>query len=271
MPDEALERTWKWRERDLDVRYGFYRQYEALADTRARIGLMLSGSAAGESAGRPVVAAAAAAYWDLHGLIAPLTDEDLDRDPGHGEWTVRQTLAHIVSGQRGYGVFTAWWLSQRHTAADDLPSSPPDELELLVPEEEEEGIGTVEGIDARLAELIDQSAGVFGPLGADDLALRARWSSVPLDVGFRVNRWSSHIREHTIQVEKTLVFIGRPASEVDRLVRLIAAAYGRLEEPLYLLPDDAGVSDALRLAETTAAGVLSDARSIADATGAAAA
>ncbi len=218
-----------------------------------------------ESVARPIVAGAAAARWDLHGIIAPLSDEELDHDPGHDEWTVRQTLAHIVSGQRGYGVFTAWWLSQRHSAADELPPSPPDELEALVPEEEEEGVGTVEQIDARLGEYLDQSAGVFAPLGRDDLAVRARWSGVAVDVGFRVNRWASHIREHTIQVEKTLAFIDRSATEVDRLVRLIAAAYGRLEGELYLRPANDSVADALRLAEATAAGVLSDARSVADA------
>ena len=32
-------------------------------------------------------------------------------------------------------------------------------------------------------------------------------------------------------------------------MRLIAAAYGRLEEQLYLLPADGAVGDALRLAE----------------------
>ena len=68
----------------------------------------------------------------------------------------------------GYGVFTAWWLSQSHAPADDLPASSPTRLEALVPEEEEEGVGTVEEIDARLGEFLDQSAGVFAPLDADD-------------------------------------------------------------------------------------------------------
>jgi hypothetical protein len=31
--------------------------------------------------------------------------------------------------------------------------------------------------------------------------------------------WSSHIREHTIQVEKTLVVLDRAPTEVERIVR----------------------------------------------------
>jgi hypothetical protein len=52
-------------------------------------------------------------------------------------------------------------------------------------------------------------------------------------VGFRQWRWSSHIAEHTVQIEKTLDMLGRPQSEVARLSRLVARAYGRLESVTY--------------------------------------
>ena len=50
---------------------------------------------------------------------------------------------------------------------------------------------------------------------------------------FRLGRWSSHIREHTVQVEKTLVMIGHAPTEVDRLIRLILAEWGRAEAVVY--------------------------------------
>ena len=100
VPDEALERAVAVA-RSSRRRYGFYRQFEALEAARSSVGPMVAAARASETAGRPIVAGAAAARWDLHGLIAPLTDDDLDRDPGGGEWTLRQTLAHMVSGQRG--------------------------------------------------------------------------------------------------------------------------------------------------------------------------
>lgn len=266
VPDDALERHWSWSGGEMELRYGFYRQYEALELARAQVGRLLADAKLSDTVGRPIAAAATAARWDLHGLITPLTNEELDRDPNNGEWTVRQTLAHIVSGQRGYGLFTAWWLSNHFATAEDLVPSAPEELESEIPAEEDEAPGSVDEIDLRLGETVDSSVAAFAPLGVDDLAWRARWSGRAVTVGFRVNRWSSHIREHVIQVEKTLGFIDRQPTEVERLMRLIAGSYGRLEQEVFFVPaSSAAVSEALALVESTASGVLADAKLVVDA------
>ena len=263
VPDTSLEHGWPWGDDEADVRYGLYRQYEALEDVRARVRLRLAAAARGDTPARPLVGAATAARWDLHGLLSGLDEADLDRDPGGGEWTVRQTLAHIVNGQRAYGWFTAWWLSRRDAATNDFPERVPETVAAELPAEATEARGTLEEARRRLDEILDLSAGVFAPLGDDDLAVRARWSGVAVDVRFRVARWSSHMREHTIQVEKTLAVLGRPHTEVERLVRLICAAYGRLEEELFLRPaDDAAVADSLALVEDAAASVAAQAPTV---------
>lgn len=91
----------------------------------------------------------------------------------------------------------------------------------------------------------------------DRLSLGTRWSGFAVDIGFRIGRWSSHIREHTVQVEKTLVMLDRHPSEVDRLVRLVLAGWGRAEAVLYG-SGDAGsavgiLAEAAACARTTAA------------------
>jgi len=266
VPDSALERTWEWHGGELDVRSGFYRQFEDLEDARARVRPLVADARAEEGPARPLVAAASAARWDLHGLLTSLDDADLDRDPGNGEWTLRQTLAHVVGGQRGYAWFTYWYLAQRDRPLDDFPARAPDDDEIGFPEEETEGRGSLADIQRRFDDIVDLSTGVFGTLGDDDLAARARWSGLLVDVRFRLVRWTSHIREHTIQVEKTLSFIGRPTTEVDRLLRLIAAGYGRLEEDLLLLPaEQQSVADALSLTESAAARVASVASTVGEA------
>lgn len=259
VPDAALEKEWQWRGAAQDVRYGLYRQFEAFEDARARVRQSLSSSASTQSPARPLVGSATAARWDLLGVIASLTDADLDRDPANGEWTLRQTLAHIVNGQRAYSWFTAWWLSRADTFADDFPARVPEDVAAELPDEETDGVGSLRDIGRRLDDIVDLSAGTLGNLSEDQLAARARWSGLPVDVRFRINRWSSHIREHTIQVEKTLGFINRPISEVDRLLRLIAAAYGRLEEEVFMLPDSPALADALRLVESASASAARDA------------
>jgi hypothetical protein len=269
VPDSALEQEWQWDGSELDVRYGFYRQYEQLENRRALIGRLVANEVERAGPARPLVAAATAARWELHGLLAGLADGDLDLDPGNGEWTLRQTLAHIVSGQRGYAWFTAWWLGQRDSPLNDFPKRPPEDADIGFPDEETEGRGTLADIQRRFDDIVDLSAGVFAPFGEKELTARARWSGKLVDVRFRIVRWSSHIREHTIQIEKTLGFVGHATSEVDRLLRLIAGAYGRLEETLFMLPaDHPNVADALKMAESTAVRVSTSALSVASETGA---
>ncbi|MDP8904624.1 MAG: DinB family protein [Chloroflexota bacterium] len=261
--DDALERRWPWRGDAADVRYGFYRQYEELEGARAAAGRALVTARESDTPARPLVAAATAARWDLHGLLAGLADDDLDRDPGNGEWSLRQTLAHIVNVQRAYGCYTAWWHSRRDAAADDFPAHVPDDAVPGFPEEEADGVGTLADVQRRLDDVLDLSAAVFAGLNDDELAVRARWAGFAVDVRFRVTRWSSHLREHTLQVEKTLTMIGRPTSEVDRLLRLVAAGYGRLEEELFMSPaDEAAVAAASQRAQEAAAAVATQAREI---------
>jgi hypothetical protein len=265
VPDSALETMWPWRGAEADVRYGLYRQYEALEDARARVSPLLAEALRSQPPARPIVAAATAARWDLHGLLAGLTDADLDADPGNGEWTARQTLAHIVSGQRAYGWFTAWWLARRDAPADDFPPRIPEDVANAanLPEEETEAVGALPGIRARLDDIVDLSAGVFAPLGDDELSARARWSGIGVDVRFRLVRWASHMREHTVQLEKTLVMNDRPLSEVERLVRLVAAAWGRLEADLYMWPvGDRSLAEPLAIAEEAANGVADGAETV---------
>ena len=112
VPDGFLELAWPWRpgdELDADIRYGFYRIHERLEEAAA--GIVRGRSVAGEGPevgpAVPILASATAARWELRAAVATLGEVDLDRDPGGGEWTVRQTLGHIVSSQRGYGWYNA--------------------------------------------------------------------------------------------------------------------------------------------------------------------
>jgi uncharacterized damage-inducible protein DinB len=237
--DAALDKTWPYREGEADLRYGFYRLYERLEEARGEAERRLEAAAISRTAAQPRVGAATAARWDLHGILAFLADEDLDRDPGRGDWTLRQTLAHIAHSQRAYTWFTAWWFERRNAPADDYPAAVPDDA---IPEwtddEAAEGRGSLAEIRERLDSTLDDGAAVFGSLDEDALAARARWSGAAVDVGFRLGRWASHIREHTVQVEKTLAALADSPSEVERLLRLVYGAYGRFEAVAFGRPAD---------------------------------
>jgi hypothetical protein len=231
IPDGALEREWPWNGGEVELRYGFYRLYEQLEAAAAEVRRVLAVTDPSPAPAVDPIASATAARWDLHGTLAGLSEADLDLDPGGGEWTIRQTLEHVLEVQRAYGWLTAWWLGQRGQA--ELATRVPEEITASLPDEYVSASGSLAEIRARLDALLDTAAGRMAGLGSDDLAVPARWSGTAVTVGFRIARWASHLREHTIQVEKTLVMLDADPTEVARLVRIVMAAYGRLEAAAY--------------------------------------
>jgi hypothetical protein len=251
LTDADLATPWFWKGGSEDeIRYGFYRVFEDFE--RAGIDAEAAVRAAGPDRGRAadLIAPATAARWDLQGILVQLPDAVWDADPGGGEWTVRQTLGHVIGGQRGYGAATAWWQAQGLPAGDSLPTERPPVYDEL-PTDAEEEAGTPAEVCARLDEALDRSTERLAGLPPDRLALGTRWAGFAVDIGFRIGRWSSHFREHTIQVEKTLVMLGHTPNEVDRLIRLVLAAWGRAEAVVYGSVD--GGEGVEKLAEAAAA------------------
>ena len=50
-----------------------------------------------------------------------------------------------------------------------------------------------------------------------------------MSLRFRLHRFDSHLRQHVVQIEKTLESIGRSPNEAQRLLRLIYAALAEVE------------------------------------------
>ena len=242
IPDEALEREWIWRGGELDVRYGIYRAAETVQAATAELDAVLAGSAGGSGAAgavRPMaarlIAPATITRWALQGRLASLDDAILDRVAKEGEWTVREVLAHTIDGQRSYGWFTRWWISL--PLGPDRPARVTDDVEEAskadLPGEDAEGAGTLPEIRARLDHVLDEWGLRLGSTTDEGLAAPARWSNTPVDVAHRLGRWGSHIAEHTIQLDKTLDWLDYRPREVERIVRELHAAWGRLESRLF--------------------------------------
>lgn len=69
----------------------------------------------------------------------------------------------------------------------------------------------------------------FAPLTDDELAATSLFWDGERPNRFRLGRFESHLRQHTIQTEKAVqAIIGAPR-EVERLLRLLARATGDLE------------------------------------------
>ncbi len=251
IPDDALPRPWAWKgDSEEELRYGFYRIAESfdLAGIDAAATQRLSGVDRGRTA--DLIAPMTTARWDLQGILAGLPDAAWDADPGGEEWTIRQTMGHVVGGQRGYGVGTAWWQSQGLRVDDPtLPAHAPEAIWDALPTEEAEGAGTPTEVRDRLDAVVDRTTERLAGLPADHLRFGGRWAGFAVDMGFRIGRWSSHIAEHVIQIEKTVVLIDHRPTEIDRLIRHVLAAWGRAEAPVF---GETRVDDAMAIVEAAA-------------------
>src|SRR6266540_3440423 len=236
IPEAALERAWPWiGGGEGDVRYGIYRLHELFERAEIDATRALWAERRDRGLAAALIAPSCAARWDLHGLLAPLTETEIDADPGGGEWSIRRTLGHTVNAQRAYGWATAWWQDQGFALDDpDLPPRVGDASWADLPAEDgPEQEGTLDDIRSRLDAILDLSAERLAGIPEERLSHGARWSGFGVPISFRLGRWSSHVREHTIQVEKTLAVLGRVRTEPERLVRLTLAAYGRAEAVVF--------------------------------------
>jgi hypothetical protein len=270
IPESALETTWLYREVDTGdgVRYGLYRGAETIEAASAELEAALAGAPARTPAASRI-APTTIARWALQGRLAALDDSFLDRIPREGEWPARLVLGHTIEGQRSYGWFSRWWLSQ--PLGPDRPSRVTDEAEqagtAAMPSEDEERAGTLAELRSRLDDVVDEWSLRYASLDASALAVPARWAGVPVDIDFRLGRWASHIAEHTIQLDKTLTWLGYEPSEPARIVRELLTAWGRLESRIFpVVPagTDAAVASILdRMANT----LVTEARSVRAAAG----
>ncbi|MEP7158548.1 MAG: DinB family protein [Chloroflexota bacterium] len=228
LTEDELTYQWMWDGHEADVRYSFYLgAWEVLARAATEATRAMAGAVSSEPI--DAVAATTVARWQLHGVLATLSEADLDADPGSGEWTIRRTLQHTVNSQRGYAWGSAYWLSVRDEPRKPGPQRAPEGVMADFPEEEDEALGDLASIRRELDDAVDATTSRYATLTPEEMQVKAGWAGIPVTIGFRQWRWSSHIVEHTIQVEKTLDMLGRRRSEVDWLVRSVAGAYGRLE------------------------------------------
>ena len=245
IPEAALTLPWSWiGGSEEEVRYGAYRAAEALEQAEIEARATVTVANAQERRAALLIGAATAARWDLYGLLLPLDERLLDADPGGSEWSIRLVLGHVIGGQRFYGWGTAWWQTQGYDVTDPgLPTGAPEWLWATMPDEATtEAAGSVDVLRSRMDAVLDLSAERLAGLPDDRVALGSRWSGFPVTIGFRFGRWSSHIREHSIQVEKTLALLGRAPTEPARLVRNMLSAYGRAEAVVF---GREGVNDAV--------------------------
>ncbi len=227
LTDADLDRAWAWKEYDEEgIRFALLMAHHELRDLAVTIEEERARSETPITAAQRLLGLYHDAYRDLTGALAGIRDEELDTAPAEGEWPVRKALEHILGAESGFR--TSMVLALRIRRAGEDRSATDAEIDALnVPE-------TVDG-DRRavLDGLFRSHVRVLRELGDvrdDELETPSEfWEATKYPVRFRLHRLEEHLRQHTVQVDKTLTGIGHPPTEAERLVRLLYQAIGRIE------------------------------------------
>ena len=224
LPDEALERPWVWDGRPGDGLIGRDACYRSLEEEQAALA---AAPQPPTEAGR-AVAIGQREFGRLRGVLAGVSDDQLDQVPGPGEWPLRDVLAHVLLVERRYLAQSEYALRR----GDQEPTYTALSIEVSAAERS----GGVNEWADRLATSRSESARL-APTPDGALTRPTRWAGLDVDVRFRLYRFAGHLAEHTIHAEKTLERLGPPPTEAQRIVRRISETRGahQLQTPREVL------------------------------------
>ena len=228
-----LEREWTWRAYDEGVRYAFFRTYEELRELAVNLADQRLRQGQPPTTAQRVLAQYQLAYRDLQAVLLGVDDELGARAPTPADWPLQRVVTHIIGAERQFFSRIVYAV-ERQRAGDGRPLEMTEEqLEAfagsetsrnaLIPRCLSEVLSAYDGLHAR----------VFRDLtNLSDEDLRAPsvwWEEEEVSVRFRLQRFDSHLRQHTIHAEKTLDDLDQRSSEAKRLLRFIYSAAAEAE------------------------------------------
>ena len=233
LADADLERPWVWKDYDEGVRFAFFRTYEELRELAARLGAQRSVTPNPMTTAQRILAQYHAAFRDLQVVLLGVSDDLAQKPPQPGEWPLRTTLLHMLEAEISF-TFINRYAIERERAQDGRP--------LAISDEAWDALWSVEPLvqlkdTASFSELLachcqvhQRVLDTFEAVSDAELGVLASfWEPTAMPVEFRLHRFDAHLRQHTIQAEKTLAALVGPPNEVRRLLRLIYAALAELE------------------------------------------
>lgn len=227
LSDEDMGREWKWREYDEEgLRFALLMTHHELRDLAVR----LASSARNQpSQAQRILAQYHQTYRDLTGVLAGVRTEDLDRAPAEGEWPLRETLRHMIGAEHGFLAVNRFALV--HHRAGEHEEPPEEEWPIFrkdyaAPDDAVDG--TIEDVRNAFFKIHRRVLTELDDITDAELELPAWFWDADKPIRFRLHRFEEHLRQHTIQLDKTLAAI-RPPTEAQRLVRNIYNALAEVE------------------------------------------
>lgn len=230
--DEAvLNRNWAWDDYDSEgVRFACFRTYEQLRELAVRI----SAERLPKTQAQHILAQYILAYFDLQGTLLGIEQPLVENSPSADEWSVQETLKHIVGADMGFYVVVTNALEHHRQQSDaPLPKVTNEVYDRILDLDDEKYDSIMKGSFANLRsyhqQLHTKIVHEFANIDDNELELPALfWESEPYSLRFRLHRFDSHTRQHTIQIDKIINALNVPSNEGRRLMRLTYRAIGEV-------------------------------------------
>ena len=228
LSDADLDKPYAWEKYDEDgLRFALLTAHHQLRDTHAHVAAMRLGAGQPFTEAPRILAQVHEAYRDLTGSLAGTSEADLDAVPPNEQWPLREVLKHVLGAEMGF-------LAAIEVALESARSgrgSVPDEAAFKAkrrPSEDPSGT-RADALDALFRSHVAIRRALDGVSEAELGTPSFFWEDKGYPVRFRMHRFEEHLRQHTIQVDKTLIAIGHPPTEAERLVRNLYGALAGVE------------------------------------------
>jgi hypothetical protein len=232
LTDADMGREWKWGSYDEEgLRFALLMTHHELRDLAVRLAALRPARTQASA----ILAQYHQAYRDLTGALASVRTGDLDRVPAEGEWPVREVAEHALGAEYGFLTVCRFGLERRRAGKTEEP--PDAEIDAYrIPFAADRKIA----VDALSAATVEQARDAFatvhirilselGDIGDAEVDAPVWFWDGSMPMRFRLHRFEEHLRQHTIQLDKTLAGIGRPPTEAHRLVRNVYNALADVE------------------------------------------
>ena len=239
--DADLDQPWAWGPHAEGVRFALLGTYQELRELAVRLAEERRLSPPVTTA-QHALAQYHAAYRDLQAVLLGVDDDHYDREPAPGEWPLRTVMGHIVRAERAFFALVHYGLRRQREGGDLAERLPDGEVDrLLGPWEnlrntvDHQGLHEIQAYYKGLHGRVLQECAT---MSEQELAGSSLWwEEIRYPLQHRLHRFDAHLRQHTIQVEKTLAMLGHESTETKRLLRLVYNALAEIEGFLIGAPE----------------------------------
>jgi len=226
LTEKDLELEWIWKDHGEEgIRFGFFVTIQELR----QLAVELASLRTPPTSAQRILGQYHAQYMDVQAAVFGLSTETAERAPAEGEWPIPRIYAHMLGADIGFSAVVRYALD-KHRAGLWTPERMSDEEQMAIIGLTEEEYDLLMG--SPLEELLafhrdfhHRILAEFSSITDAELELPSTfWEETRFPIRHRLHRFESHMIQHTVQIDKTLVAIHWPPTETKRLIRYLFAA-----------------------------------------------